>query len=199
MRPTYQSLGQSVGKHVIADGTDRAPAISVMNETTPSQVQSPVQVLEHSGNLEVVSATGGWQQGAWVHYLPTKATYGVAQTGQMWAASAPFSGCHLSIGKKDGKMYIAHRAPPGTQAKTQWLAKTGNWDEWARIKIGVDKSAEVFTASIVFVDWFDGDTPDKIKISRVEFESGSGGNITTAPMAIRKVTSIPMVKSVEWK
>jgi hypothetical protein len=73
-----------------------------------------------NGRLELQAAANqGWQQGFWVHYEADKATYGVAQPGQMWAASGPFSGCHISIGLKGEHVYVAHIAKPGDAPENQ--------------------------------------------------------------------------------
>jgi len=207
MRPNYQDLGLSVGKQVIASDLAGGDTNDVFTpqDAIPSQMQSRIQLLEHGGNLQLNKTTNGWQQGMWVHYRPRHATFGVARPGQKWAASGPFSGCHLSIGQKDGKMYIAHIAKEsGSNAEAQWNAKTGDWDEWARMKIGayapvgLDINTHKANASIVFVDWFAGEDPDSLQITRVEFESSLTGGFTAGAMRISKVASLPMAKCVEW-
>jgi len=201
MRPDYQSLSKCFCQNIDASDTNAKPKTRLLGGSTPSQIQSPMQLdIDEQGNLTMKTATGGWQQGMWVHYEAAKATYGIAQPGQMWAASGPFSGCHLSIGIKNGSIYVAHIAKPGDEAEQQWGGKGNGWEEWGRIKIGLAKQGDpVYHSSIVFVDWFGGASPENIKITRVEYLSQCMGGIDNAPMKVREVKQIPLIKASDWK
>src|SRR5436309_7633150 len=55
----------------------------------------------------------GRPPGMWVHYLETRASYGISLGGETWSASGPFSGCQIVVGKKGGHIYVAHLAHSG--------------------------------------------------------------------------------------
>jgi hypothetical protein len=147
------------------------------------------------GNLSLESMQGV-PPGMWVHYLESRANYGIAEAGETWAASGPFSGCEIVIGKKDGRVYMAHIAKQsGSTADKDWAGRGWRDEVWARWKVPIPSLEGYYTSSIVFVDWSAGTTPRDISVVRVDIKTGviggSGmGGFVNRPMQIFQVEQL---------
>ena len=128
--------------------------------------------------------------GMWVHYLPTRASYGVSEGGENWGASGPFSGCQIIVGKRDGRIYLAHIAQEsGSGANAEWSGRGWRDEVWGRWKVGAP-SKTFNSNSIVFVDWSKGSNPDTISVVRVDLKTASMGGFDKAPMEIFDVQAV---------
>jgi hypothetical protein len=148
------------------------------------------------GNLSLESAQGV-PPGMWVHYLETRANYGIAEGGETWAASGPFSGCQIVVGKKDGRIYVAHIAQQsGSTADKDWAARGWKDEVWARWKVSRPDLEGYYTSSIVFVDWSAGTTPRDISVVRMDIVTGVAGqnegmgSFVNKPMRIFEVKDL---------
>src|SRR5882724_3509205 len=125
MHPTIATLLRSKGETL--EITLPAPRGS----GTGIAVYSDAVVLAagSGGGLKLSSGTGA-DSGMWVHYLPGRANYGLAGAGQTWAASGPFSGCHIAVGLKGSQVFVAHIAKDNSEdgAESDW-SKRGWRDE----------------------------------------------------------------------
>ena len=181
MRPAYATLSGYNGKSFTLDNVMPANLSSELQENKKS-----VTLSSDGGNLKVSPAgQGASDVGMWVNYAPTKATYGLAEGGQTWAASGPFSGCQIVIGNKGGRVCVTHISlESGSQGPEAWRAR--GWDDfdiWASWKVSMPSgfTSTSGAASHVFIDWSAGKTPSQIKIARIDVNcttmGGSNGGI----------------------
>ena len=131
----------------------------------------------------------------WVHYVETRAAYGIAEAGETWSASGPFSGCQIVVGSTDGRVFVAHLAQQsGSTADTDWSGRGWKGDVWGRWKVPVP-SYDFYSNSVVFVDWSKGASPKGIRSSqRVAKKSGA---ISSRQAANPTQTSISPARLVE--
>ncbi|GAA5181752.1 hypothetical protein GCM10025771_29400 [Niveibacterium umoris] len=148
--------------------------------------------LGGAGNAITLDGSGGGDEpGMWVHYLETRAAYGIASGGETWAASGPFSGCHIAIGKCDQGVYLAHIAQQsGSNADEQWRGRAlRNEVTWGRWKVPVP-SFDFFSNSVVFVDWSRGNSPAAISVVRVDLRTVRMGGFDDGAMEIFNVVHL---------
>ena len=183
MKPTYASLLAA------KNGTIQVtlPAAS----TGGSGLASRRTAVSLSGGAALTLDSGrGDPPGMWVHYLETRATYGLSEGAETWAASGPFSGCQVIVGKRDGRVFVAHLAQQsGSTADDDW-AKRGFQDEvWARWKVPLP-SDQFYSSSIVFVDWSKGSSPASIEVVRVDVKTKNMGGFDPTPMPIFNIVQV---------
>lgn len=142
-----------------------------------------------NGALTLASNDGA-PPGMWIHYLETRASYGIANGGETWAASGPFSGCQIVVGKKEGRVYVAHLAQQsGSTADVDWAGRGWRDEVWGRWKVPVP-SDRFFSSSIVFVDWSAGSSPRNISVVRVDIKTKSMGGFDKGAMEIFNVVHL---------
>lgn len=186
MRPTFSSL-------VAARHGRLSVAIQGVAVPSPSGLansRSAVMLSEVNGALTLGDGVGD-PPGMWVHYHETRASYGVAQGGETWAASGPFSGCQIAIGKMNGQVFMAHLAQQsGSTADADWTAGLAASTElWGRWKVPVP-SDTFFSNSIVFVDWSKGANIRDISVVRVDLKTKSMGGFDRVGMDIFNVVQV---------
>jgi hypothetical protein len=184
MRPTFANLAAAKGGHLtvnlpLASGSGAGLAMRRAGVRLGGAGKSL--------SLDVGSSDA---PGMWVHYLPTRASYGESEGGESWGASGPFSGCQIIIGKREGRIYLAHIAQEsGSGANSQWSDRGWRDEVWGRWKVGAP--SEKFNCnSIVFVDWSKGANPNTISVVRVDLKTASMGGFDKGPMDIFNVKEI---------
>ncbi|MFI8610288.1 hypothetical protein ACIGFL_18515 [Pseudomonas sp. NPDC077649] len=147
--------------------------------------------LGTDGNgILTLSAGIGSPPGMWVHYVETRAAYGIAEAGETWSASGPFSGCQIVVGSTDGRVFVAHLAQQsGSTADTDWSGRGWKGDVWGRWKVPVP-SYDFYSNSVVFVDWSKGASPKGISVVRVDLRTRSMGGFDNGPMEIFNVVQV---------
>jgi len=153
--------------------------------------ESRCSVRLTAGDRTLKLDTGqGVPPGMWVHYLETRASYGISLGGETWSASGPFSGCQIVVGKKGGHIYVAHLAQQsGSTADRDWAGRGWRDEVWGRWKVPVPSQTS-FSSSIVFVDWSAGRTPRLISVVRMDIRTQSMGGFDRAPMEIFDVVQL---------
>ncbi|MEO1525996.1 MAG: hypothetical protein AAFX06_11210 [Planctomycetota bacterium] len=181
MRPSYGTLSGFKGNTFTLDNVMPANLSDELQENKKNVV-----VTSDGGNLKVSPAgKGASDVGMWVNYAPTKATFGLAEGGQTWAASGPFSGCQIVIGNKGGRVCVTHISlESGSDGPEAWRGRGWNdFDIWASWKVSMPEGFSGINggASHVFIDWSAGQTPSAIKIARIDVSctamGGSNGEI----------------------
>lgn len=175
MRPTLENLVAFKGHdfHLGLRATQAKAAGAVEKRDSAK--------LKGGSTLSIEAADGDAERGMWVHYLETRATYGLAEAGETWAASGPFSGCHIVVGKAGGRIFVAHLAQQsGSTADEDWAKRAIGGEVWGRWKVPIP-SQSFFSGSIVFVDWSAGTSPKNIVVVRLDVKvktmGGSDGQI----------------------
>lgn len=186
MRPTFASLAQAKnGKlTVTVDLLKHSAGGGGLGES-----RSVARLTGGDSSLKLDAGQGD-PPGMWVHYLETRAAYGISTSGETWSASGPFSGCQIVIGKKDGQIYVAHLAQQsGSTADQDWAGRGWRDEVWGRWKVPVP-SETFYSSSIVFVDWAAGNTPRSISVVRVDIKTKAMGGFDAAPMEIFNVVQL---------
>lgn len=184
MRPTFENLvGAKNGKFKVT-----VPAASTGGSGLASR-KSTVK-LTGGGSDFAIDTGDSSDAGMWVHYLEGRATVGIATSGETWAASGPFSGCHVIVGKKEGSVYVAHLAQQsGSTSDQDWAARGWKDEVWGRWKVPVP-SDTFFASSIVFVDWSRGSSPSQIAVVRVDVKTRNMGGFDPTPMDVFNVVHV---------
>jgi len=186
MRPTFGNLAKAKsGKlTVMLDLLKHKSGGEGLGES-----RAAARLTGSEGSLKLEAGQGD-PPGMWVHYLETRAAYGISAGGETWSASGPFSGCQIVIGKKDGRIYVAHLAEQsGSTADQDWAGRGWRDEVWARWKVPVP-SQTFYSSSIVFVDWAAGNTPRNISVVRMDIKTKAMGGFDQAPMDIFNVVQL---------
>ncbi len=149
-----------------------------------------LQLNGGGGNLSLAAGLGD-PPGMWVGYVQQHATYGMAEAGETWAASGPFSGCHIAVGLKDGRVYVAHIAQQsGSKADKEWADRKWHADEpWGRWKVPAPP-VNFNSCSIVFVDWSQGANPKDISVVRINLKTVRMADFDDGPMEVIDVVHL---------
>lgn len=185
MRPTFENLVGFKG------GTIEVAIPAPRNAGSGLKEARETILLGGGAKAMSLKEGDGADSGMWVQYIAGSGCYGIARGGETWAASGPFSGCHIVVGKKDGSVYVAHLAQQsGSTADTDW-AKRGWKDEpWARWKVPIPSQTIAFTSSIVFVDWSKGASPSSISVVRVDVQHKAMGGFDRGAMTVLDVVNV---------
>ena len=181
MRPSFANLITVKNVLVSVDLGFPKPGASMLEE------RKCAASLSGSGGALALKSGDGDPPGMWVHYLQGKSAFGIAQGGETWAASGPFSGCHIIVGKKDGQIYVAHIAhetkEQAVEADQAWAGRGWRDEVWGRWKVSAP-SGDFNCNSIVFVDWSGGTAPNAISVVRLDLKTKSMGGFDKAPMEV---------------
>lgn len=186
MRPTFANLVGAKGGTIgvtISPPRSGGGGLTVARESV---------VLGGAGGTLTLGDGDASGAGMWVQYIAGRGCYGVATGGETWAASGPFSGCHIVVGKKAGSVYVAHLAQQsGSTADEDWKGRKWTDEEtWGRWKVPIPSQTIAFTSSIVFVDWSNGAKADAINVVRVDVQHRAMGGFDASPMTILDVVHI---------
>lgn len=115
--------------------------------------------------------------GVWVPYVPSRALYGYATAGSTWMGTGPFSGCHIALFTKDGRLGMAHIAKESNTSASgvAWTAftKAGGvtvLNEW---KVSMPDQSR-YSASYIFLDL---SNPRSVALAKVDVHvTGMGGS-----------------------
>lgn len=183
MKPTYENLVAAKGGKIAVD-------IKTANIGGSGLATLRSGAVLGGAGQALTLGLGDGGEGMWVHYLETRACVGVATSGETWAASGPFSGCQIVVGKNGGSVYVAHLAQQsGSTADADWAARGWKDEVWGRWKVPLP-SDTFFSSSIVFVDWSKGSSPSQISVVRVDIKTKSMGGFDSTPMEIFNVLHI---------
>jgi len=185
MKPTFENLAGAKGGTITVNlGPPRGGGDGLANARASI-------TLAGAGTALTLAEGGGTDSGMWVHYIASRAVYGIADGGETWAASGPFSGCHIVVGKKGGSIYVAHLAQQsGSTADTDWAARGWTDEVWGRWKVPIPSLTIAFTSSIVFVDWSKGTNPSKISVVRMDVQHKAMGGFDSGAMKILDVVNV---------
>jgi hypothetical protein len=86
--------------------------------------QAGIGVKADLRGLELALSADSNGAGMWVPYIDGKNVYGFFGARQLWAASGPYSGCHLEVGICDGRFYAAHLSRGGGA-----IANDASWEK----------------------------------------------------------------------
>lgn len=122
----------------------------------------------------VISEPGS---GVWIPYVPSRALYGYATAGSTWMGTGPFSGCHIALFTKDGRLGMAHIAKESNTSASgvAWTAFTKGGgvsvlNEW---KVSMPDQAS-YSASYIFLDL---SNPRSVALTKVDVHvTGMGGS-----------------------
>lgn len=109
--------------------------------------------------------------GVWIPYAAEKATYAFLGAHQ-WAASGPFNGCDLAIGRTSGALYVAHISRDSN--RTEGLDAFDDWspeEVWFRKRIRL--TVDHYYSCYVFVS---GTSQTDLRIVRMDVRASSPGN-----------------------
>jgi len=185
MKPTFENLVGTKG------GTIHVTVSPPRNAGSGLTLARESVVLGGGGGALTLGDGTGGDSGMWVQYMAGRACYGIAAGGETWAASGPFSGCHIVVGKKDGSIYVAHLAQQsGSTADADWAGRGWKDDPWGRWKVPIPSQTIAFTSSIVFVDWSKGTSPSSVSVVRMDVQHKAMGGFDSVPMTILDVVHI---------
>ena len=185
MKPTFANLIGTKGGTITVN-------ISPPRSGGGGLTEARESIVSNGSGTSLTLADGtGTDSGMWVQYIAGRGCYGVAAGGETWAASGPFSGCHIVVGAKSGSVYVAHLAQQsGSTADADWAARGWKDTVWGRWKVPIPSQTIAFTSSIVFVDWSKGVSPSTISVVRVDVQHKAMGGFDSVPMKILDVVNV---------
>jgi hypothetical protein len=185
MKPTIENLAGTKG------GTITVNVSPPRNGGTGLTSARESIVMSGGGTAITLADGSGADAGMWVQYIAGRGCFGIAAGGETWAASGPFSGCHIVVGKKDGSIYVAHLAQQsGSTADTDWSSRGWKDEVWGRWKVPIPSQTIAFTSSIVFVDWSKGASPSQISVVRMDVQHKAMGGFDAGAMKILDVAQV---------